>query len=162
MRFIQLFDWGWDSHGAGKDEALNEGFKDKCKQVDQPISALLTDLKQRGMLEDTLVIWSGEFGRTPMRENRGGSEMRFIGRDHNPGAFTLWMAGGGVKPGYSYGETDAVGYSPAENPVPLRDFHATLLHLLGFDHNKLSYPFQGLNQKLTGVQPAQVVHDVLA
>ncbi|GAA5508601.1 DUF1501 domain-containing protein [Novipirellula caenicola] len=162
VRFIQLFDWGWDSHGAGKDEALNEGFKDKCKQVDQPISALLTDLKQRGMLEDTLVIWSGEFGRTPMRENRGGSEMRFIGRDHNPGAFTLWMAGGGVKPGYSHGETDAVGYSAAENPVPLRDFHATLLHLLGFDHNKLSYPFQGLNQKLTGVQPARVIHDILA
>lgn len=162
VRYIQLYDWGWDSHGAAKGEALNAGFKDKCKQVDQPISALLTDLKQNGMLEDTLVIFSGEFGRTPMRENRGGTKMTYIGRDHNPSAFTLWMAGGGVKPGFSYGETDDVGYSPATDPVHLRDFHATLLHLLGFDHSKLSFPFQGLNQKLTGVKPARVVDEILA
>ncbi|EMI52981.1 DUF1501 domain-containing protein [Rhodopirellula sallentina] len=162
VRFIQLFDWGWDSHGADKGEALNAGFKNKCEQIDRPISALLADLKQRGMLDDTLVVWSGEFGRTPMRENRGGGEMRFIGRDHNPGAFTMWMAGGGVKSGFTYGETDDVGYSAAINPVHLRDFHATMLHLLGFDHERLSYPFQGLNQKLTGVQPARVIKDVLA
>lgn len=162
VRFIQLFDWGWDSHGAAKAEALNEGFKDKCRQIDQPMSALLTDLKQQGLLEDTLVIWSGEFGRTPMRENRGGTEMAFVGRDHNPGAFTLWMAGAGVKPGFTYGETDPIGYGAAQNPVHLRDFHATLLHLLGFDHEKLSVPFQGLNQKLTGVLPAHVIKDVLA
>ncbi|QDV56118.1 DUF1501 domain-containing protein [Rosistilla oblonga] len=162
VRFIQLFDWGWDSHGAGKDEALNEGFKSKCQQIDRPIAALLADLKQRDMLKDTLVVWSGEFGRTPMRENRGGTEMRFVGRDHNPGAFTLWMAGGGTKPGMTYGETDAVGYSAAINPVQLRDFHATMLHLLGFDHNRFSFPFQGLDQKLTGVKPATLIKDVLA
>ncbi len=162
VRFIQLFDWGWDSHGAAKDEALNEGFKEKCRQIDQPVAALLADLKQRDLLKDTLVVWSGEFGRTPMRENRGGTEMKFIGRDHNPEAFTLWMAGGGVKGGISYGETDPVGYSAAENAVQLRDYHATVLHLLGFDHNKFRFPFQGLNQKLTGVKPAQVVKDILA
>lgn len=162
VRYIQLFDWGWDSHGSAKNEALNVGFRDKCKQVDQPIGALLSDLKQRGMLESTLVVWSGEFGRTPMRENRGGTEMAFVGRDHCPSAFTLWMAGGGVKPGMTYGETDAVGYSAANNPVDLRDFHATMLHLLGFDHEALNYPFQGLDQKLTGVVPAKVIHDVIA
>ena len=161
VRFVQLFDWGWDSHGADKNEALNEGFKNKCKQIDQPTSALLGDLKQRGLLDDTLVIWSGEFGRTPMRENRGGTEMRFIGRDHNPSAFTLWMAGAGVKPGMTYGATDEVGYSAAENPVQLRDFHATLLHLLGFNHEKFFVPFQGLNQKLTGVKEAHVVKEIL-
>ena len=114
------------------------------------------------MLKDTLVVWSGEFGRTPMRENRGGKEMKYIGRDHNPEAFTLWMAGGGVKPGTTYGETDPVGYTAAENPVQLRDFHATLLRLLGFDHNKFSVPFQGLNQKLTGVKPAHVIDEIIA
>ena len=160
--YIQLFDWGWDSHGAQKEEALNGGFRDKCKQVDKPIAALLTDLKQRGMLEDTLVVWGGEFGRTPMRENRGGREMTFIGRDHNPGAFTIWMAGGGVKKGFTYGETDPMGYSPIENPVHLRDFHATLLNLMGFDAKKLYYPFQGLEQKLTGVKPAKVIKDIIA
>ncbi|MCR9199595.1 MAG: DUF1501 domain-containing protein [Planctomycetaceae bacterium] len=162
VRYIQLFDWGWDSHGAAKSEALNEGFKSKCQQVDRPIAALLTDLKQRDMLKDTLVVWSGEFGRTPMRENRGGTEMKFVGRDHNPGAFTLWMAGGGVKGGTTYGETDAVGYSAAENAVPLRDFHATMMRLLGFAHDTFNYPFQGLDQKLTGVKPARVLEDVIA
>ena len=162
VRYIQLYDWGWDSHGSQKSEALNGGFVDKCRQIDQPISALLSDLKRHGMLEDTLVVWSGEFGRTPMRENRGGAEMKYVGRDHNPGAFTLWMAGGGIKPGVTYGETDPVGYSAATNPVQLRDFHATMLHLLGFDHESFSMPFQGLNQKLTGVKPAEVIKEILA
>ena len=162
VRFIQLFDWGWDSHGAAKDEALNEGFKNKCNQIDQPIAALLGDLKQRGMLKDTLVIWSGEFGRTPMRENRGGAEMKFVGRDHNPGAFTVWMAGGGVKPGTTYGETDEVGYSAAKDPVQLRDFHATVLRLMGFNHEKFSFPFQGLNQRLTGVKPTRLIDEIMA
>ncbi len=162
VRFIQLFDWGWDSHGADKHEALNAGFKDKCRQLDQPVSALLSDLRQRGMLEDTLVVWSGEFGRTPMRENRGGTTMTYIGRDHNPEAFTLWMAGGGVKAGFTHGETDPMGYAPVTGPVHLRDLHATLLHLLGFDHKELALKFQGLNQKLTGVKPARVVQEVLA
>ena len=162
VRYIQLFDWGWDSHGAEKSEAINAGFKDKCSDIDQPMAALVADLKERGMLEDTLVVWSGEFGRTPMRENRGGTEMYFVGRDHNPSAFTCWLAGGGVKTGFSYGETDPIGYTAAENPVPLRDLHATMLHLLGFEHHKLSVPFQGLEQKLTGVLPARVVDGILA
>ena len=163
VRYIQLFDWGWDSHGAGKDEALNHGFKTKCSQTDQPIAALLHDLKRRGLLEDTLVIWGGEFGRTPMRENRGGTNRSpLVGRDHNPHAFTWWMAGGGVKPGHQVGATDELGYLPADAPVPLRDIHATLQYLLGFDHRRLTVPFQGLEQKLTGVKPARVVTEALA
>ncbi len=162
VRFVQLFDWGWDSHGADKNEALNAGFMSKCVETDKPMAALLLDLKQRGLLEDTLVVWSGEFGRTPMRENRGGREMKLIGRDHNPGAFTAWMAGGGVKPGISYGETDEVGYGAAVNPVPLEDYHATLLHLLGFNHKQLNYPFQGLDQRLTGVKNAKVIQELIA
>lgn len=162
VRFIQLFDWGWDSHGAAESEALNAGFIGKCESIDKPMNALLTDLKQRGLLEDTLVVWSGEFGRTPMQENRGGTEMRFKGRDHNPGAFTLWMAGGGVKAGYSHGETDPVGYDAMTDPVPVRDLHATILHLMGYNHSHFSYPFQGLDQKLTGVIPARVVPEVIA
>jgi hypothetical protein len=162
VRFIQLFDWGWDSHGEAEPTSLNVGFKTKCQEIDRPISALLTDLKQRGMLEDTLVVWGGEFGRTPMRENRGGKEMRLIGRDHHADAFTIWMAGGGVKQGFTYGQTDSLGYAAAENPVQLRDFHATMLHLLGYDAEDFSVRFQGLDQKLTGVKPARVVHEVLA
>ena len=162
VRYIQLFDWGWDSHGASATEALHHGFPKKCEAIDQPIGALLSDLKQRGLLDDTLVVWGGEFGRTPMRENRGGTEMKLIGRDHNPEAFTIWMAGGGVKAGFSYGETDPIGYASASNPVHLRDFHATLLHLLGYDHNRLAVNFQGLKTKLTGVQPAKVISDLMA
>lgn len=163
VRYVQLFDWGWDSHGAASSEALNGGFQDKCREVDKPMAALITDLKRRGLLEDTLVVWSGEFGRTPMRENRGGSnERKYVGRDHNPGAFPAWIAGGGIKPGISYGETDEVGYSPAINPVPLEDFHATMLHLLGFDYKKLNFPFQGLDQRLTGVKDAKVIRELLA
>jgi len=113
-------------------------------------------------MEDTLVVWGGEFGRTSMRENRGGQEMKFVGRDHNPGAFTIWMAGGGVKPGMSFGQTDELGYEIAKDPVEVRDLHATMLYLLGFDYHKLNYPFQGLEQKLTGVKPARVVSEVLA
>jgi hypothetical protein len=161
VRFIQLYHWGWDSHGASRSEALNLGFTDRCKEVDQPIGALLDDLKARGLLEDTLVVWGGEFGRTPMRENRGGQEMEFVGRDHHPGAFTIWIAGAGIKPG-SYGATDPVGYEITENPVEIRDLHATILHQLGFDHRTLNYPFQGLDQKLTGVKPARVIEEILS
>ena len=162
VRFIQLYHWGWDSHGSSKNEALNFGFQDRCREVDQPIAALLADLKSRGMLEETLVVWSGEFGRTPMRENRGGQTSPYAGRDHNPGAFTIWMAGGGTKPGLSYGETDDMGYEVVRNPVEVRDLHSTMLYLLGFDHRKLSYRFQGLDQKLTTVKPARVVAEILA
>ena len=162
VRFIQLYDSGWDSHGTNEKESLDLGFADKCKQIDQPISALLTDLRQRGMWDDTLVVWTGEFGRTPMRENRGGKKMAFIGRDHSPSAFTLWMAGGGSKPGFTYGETDEFGYRPATNPVEIRDFHATMLHLLGVDYQRYTHFFQGLHQKLTGVKPARVINEVIS
>src|SRR5436853_5011996 len=162
VRYIQLYHWGWDSHGSNAKEALNLGFADRCREVDQPIAALLADLKQRGMLEDTLVVWGGEFGRTSMRENRFGQVMQFVGRDHNPGAFTIWMAGGGIKPGTTYGETDAMGYEIVKDAVEIRDLHATMLYVLGFDYHKLNYSFQGLEQKLTSVKPARVVAEVLA
>jgi arylsulfatase A-like enzyme len=128
------------------------------------MAGLLTDLEQRGLLEDTLVVWSGEFGRTPMRENRGGREMQFVGRDHHPDAFTIWLAGGGVKQGFSYGQTDPIGFRVTKNPVHVRDLHATLLHLLGMRHDELVYPFQGLNQKLTGVsvERPRVIEELFA
>jgi hypothetical protein len=162
VRFIQLYHWGWDSHGSSARESLQMGFVDRCREVDQPIAALLAELKNRGMLEDTLIIWGGEFGRTSMRENRSGQTMKFVGRDHNPGAFTIWLAGGGVKPGMAFGQTDELGYEVVRDPVEVRDLHATMLYLLGFDYRKLNYPFQGLEQKLTGVKPARVVAEVLA
>ncbi len=151
VRYIQLFHWGWDSHGATASEALNKGFSDRCREVDQPVTALLKDLKQRGLLEDTLVVWGGEFGRTPMQENRGGVDSPFVGRDHNPGAFTIWMAGGGVKPGISYGETDPIGYEAIKDKVSVHDLHATMLHLMGLDHEKFTFPSQGAPQRLTNI-----------
>jgi hypothetical protein len=162
VRFIQLYHWGWDDHGTSAKDSVTLGLADRCRETDQPIAALLTDLKQRGMLEDTLVVWGGEFGRTSMRENRSGQVMPFAGRDHNPGAFTIWMAGGGIKPGMTLGETDAMGYEIVKDPVEVRDLHATMLYVLGFDHRKLNYSFQGLEQKLTSVKPARVVAEVLA
>ncbi len=162
VRYIQLFHWGWDSHGASEREALDAGFQTQCTDVDRPMAALLADLRQRGMLDDTLVVWGGEFGRTPMRENRGGNEMRWAGRDHNPGAFTVWLAGGGVKPG-SFGESDELGYEAVVDRVSVHDLKATLLHLLGFDHRRLTYPFQGLDQRVTNVtKPSEVVKGILA
>ena len=162
MRFVQLYDQGWDSHGTNEEQDLNIGFAEKCRQIDRPIGALLADLKSRGLLEDTLVIWGGEFGRTPMRENRGGQEQLFVGRDHNPDAFTIWMAGAGVEPGISHGVTDEMGYEVVQDPVEVRDLHATILYLFGFDHHQLHYSYQGLEQRLTGVNPARVVGEILA
>jgi hypothetical protein len=162
VRFIQLYHWGWDSHGADAKEALNLGFVDRCREVDQPTAALLADLKERGLLEDTLVVWGGEFGRTPMRENRNGQEMKYVGRDHNPGAFTIWLAGGGLKHGITYGQTDEMGYEIVQDPVDIRDLHASMLYMLGFDYHKLTYSFQGLEQKLTSVKPARVIGEILA
>ena len=161
VRFVQLFDWGWDAHGTGKDTSLNDGLSDKCKQIDQPIAALLTDLELRGMLDDTLVIWGGEFGRTPMRENRGGVEMPFVGRDHNPYGFTAWLAGGGTKKGVVHGATDEFGFAAAENKVHVHDLHATMLHLLGFDHEKLTYLHNGRNMRITDVRGA-VIKEIVA
>ena len=164
VRFIQLFDWGWDSHGAGQEEALNHGFKNKCQSVDKACAALLTDLRRLGLLEDTLVIWGGEFGRTPMRENRNGQEMAFIGRDHNPSAFTIWMAGGGVRAGTSYGATDELGYEALVDKVSPHDFHATVLALMGFDHLRLTYPLAGVPLRLSNVTKpgSKVVRGLMA
>ncbi|PQO45985.1 DUF1501 domain-containing protein [Blastopirellula marina] len=151
-RYVQLFHEAWDQHGN-----LKKDIQANCQATDQACAALVQDLKQRGMLEDTLIIWGGEFGRTPMVQG-GGDD----GRDHHPNAFTVWMAGGGTKGGVSYGETDDFGFNTTRDAVHVRDLHATILHLLGFDHNRLSVKFQGLSQKLTGVEPARVVHELLA
>jgi hypothetical protein len=150
VRFVQLFQWGWDHHGSNRREDIRYDLPNKARNIDQAVAALIADLKQRGMLDSTLVVWGGEFGRTPMRENRGGSYGSFVGRDHHPYAFTIWMAGGGVKRGLNYGQTDEIGYYVAENPVTPRDVQATILHLLGLDPYKLHFPFQGLNQRLIG------------
>jgi hypothetical protein len=164
VRHVQLYDWGWDSHGGGPSEDLRDGFVKKCRSIDRPIAALLTDLENRGLLNETLVVWGGEFGRTPMAENRGGVDKRVYGRDHNPQAFTVWMAGAGVKPGYSIGQTDEFGYDVVENPVHPQDLQATILHLLGLEHTKLTYPIPGgLHQRLTNVtKTSRVVKEVLA
>ncbi len=161
VRFIQLYHWGWDAHGAARSEALDHGFVDRCREVDRPVAALIRDLKQRGMLEETLVVWGGEFGRTPMRENRGGKEMVFKGRDHHTEAFTIWMAGGGVQGGTTIGETDEIGYYGIKDRVHVHDLQATILHLLGMDHEKLTYHFQGRDFRLTDVH-GKVVDQVLA
>ena len=164
VRFVQLFDWGWDSHGAGPSEDLRNGFVKKCESVDRPAAALLNDLEQRGLLDDTLVIWGGEFGRTPMRENRGGVNNPFAGRDHNPSAFTMWLAGAGIKRGAEYGKTDEIGYSIIENKVEVQDLHATILQQLGLQHDRLTYPVPGgLQQRLTTVtKHAEVIDGVLS
>lgn len=149
VRFVQLYHRGWDSHGTGEGDDLLHSLPARCKEVDQASAALVQDLKQRGLLEDTIVIWGGEFGRTPMNEGRGGS--KFLGRDHHGKAFTIWMAGGGIKAGGSVGATDDLGYNITEDPVSVHDLHATLLHLLGIDHTKLTYRSQGRNFRLTDV-----------
>ena len=153
VRFIQLFHWGWDSHGVDATEGLQTGFKERCREVDQPMTALLKDLKQRGLLEETLVIWGGEFGRTPMQETLGEttSDRAFVGRDHHKEAFTIWMAGGGIRPGISYGATDEIGYYGVEGRVHVHDLQATILHQLGLDHEQLVYRFQGRDFRLTDV-----------
>ncbi len=161
VRFIQLYDRGWDSHGSFEQTSLTSGFIRQCTGVDQPIAALLKDLKQRGLLEETLVIWGGEFGRTPMQENRQGITNPFRGRDHHGEAFTMWMAGGGVKAGLSYGETDEMGYYGTRDRVHIHDLQATILHQLGFDHKRLTYTFQGRKYRLTDVH-GHVMKDVLA
>jgi len=150
VRFVELFHESWDQHWD-----LKKGLTKNCQDTDQACAALIRDLKRRGMLEDTLVIWGGEFGRTPMVQ--GGSD----GRDHHPNAFTMWMAGGGAKSGYVHGETDDLGFNAVENPVHVHDLNATILHLLGFNHEKLSFRSQGLDMRLTNVH-GHVVKDLLA
>ena len=153
-RFVQIFHRGWDQH-ADMTKALPE----QCKNVDQACYALIQDLKSRGMLDDTLVVFGGEFGRTVY--NQGHMSETNYGRDHHPRAFSMWLAGGGVKAGLSYGKTDEYGYDVIENPVHIRDLHATILHTLGIEHEKFSVKHSGLDERLTGVEPAKVVHDIL-
>ena len=152
VRFIQLYHRGWDHHGG-----LVKFMNVCCNLTDRPTWALLTDLKQRGMLDDTLIVWGGEFGRTPMFQGKGGA-----GRDHHIKGFSMWLAGGGIKGGTSYGATDELGYNAVENIVHVRDLHATILHMLGLDHQKLSVKYQGLDMKLTGVEPAKPVKAILS
>ena len=151
VRFVQIFHEAWDQHGD-----LRNGLKRNCQDTDQACAALIKDLKARGMLEDTLVIWGGEFGRTPMVQGDGDD-----GRDHHPNSFTMWMAGGGMKPGVVWGETDELGFNAVADKVHVRDLHATILNRLGFDHTRLSYRFQGLDARLTGVLPANVVEGII-
>ncbi len=155
VRFIQVYHNNWDHHGN-----LGGRMPDQCKDVDQPCYALLEDLKQRGMLDETLVIWGGEFGRTIY--SQGNLSKTNYGRDHHPRCFSMWMAGGGTKGGTIYGETDEFSYNIVRDPIHIRDFHATILHLLGFNHEKFTVKFQGLDQRLTGVLPSHVISDLLA
>ena len=158
VRFVQLYHTDWDHHG-GPNQTLGKDLEKVCMQTDQASAALIEDLERRGLLDETLVLWSGEFGRTPMGETR---DNKIGGRDHFIDAYTLWMAGAGIKPGFSYGKTDELGLSIAENPVHVRDLHATILHLLGIDHHRYSVKFQGLDMRLTGVKEAHVIHDIIA
>lgn len=155
VRFVQVFHRGWDQHAN-----LPRDITSQCKDVDQGCYGLIQDLKQRGMLDDTLVIWGGEFGRTTY--SQGKLTATDYGRDHHPRAFTIWMAGGGVKPGITFGETDEMSFNITENPMHVRDLHATLLDLLGIDHHRLSYKYQGLDNRLTGVLPAKVIQGIMA
>ncbi|MDZ4684119.1 MAG: DUF1501 domain-containing protein [Planctomycetaceae bacterium] len=156
VRFVQLFDEGWDHHGN-----VFQALPKKCEQVDQPIAALLQDLRQRGLLDDTLVVWSAEFGRTPMAQNTGGSgESQRAGRDHHKDAYTVWMAGGGSRAGYAHGTTDPLGYSVVDGGVHVHDFNATLLHLLGVDHERLTFKYQGRDYRLTDVH-GRVVEELI-
>lgn len=159
VRFIQLYDNRWDTHGVGPGNGVGAGMRASCKAIDKPMTALIQDLKQRGLLEDTLVVWGGEFGRTPMMEARTGEG--YDGRDHHLEAFTMWMAGAGIKKGFSYGETDEIGYYGVKDRVHVHDLHATILHQLGFDHERLTYEFQGRNFRLTDVH-GKVVHEILS
>ena len=149
VRFVQLFHRGWDTHGNSIGGDIAVKLPRLCTEVDRPISALLTDLKRRGLLDETLVVWGGEFGRTPMNEKRNGSNL--MGRDHHPRAFTMWMAGAGVRKGVTIGKTDDFGYNITEDPVDVHDLHATILHLMGIDHLRLTYRFQGRDFRLTDV-----------
>ena len=160
VRYVQLFDWGWDFHGTGPGEDIRDGLTRKCATMDKPVAALIRDLKERGMLDDTLIVWGGEFGRTPFREGRtAGSNI--LGRDHYPDCYTMWLAGGGAKRAFSYGETDELGFSITRDKVHVHDLQATILHLLGFNHERLTFRFQGRDYRLTDVH-GNVVRELLS
>jgi hypothetical protein len=154
-RFVQVYLNNWDHHGN-----VSGRLPSQCKDVDQATYGLITDLKNKGMLDSTLILWGGEFGRTIY--SQGGLSKDNYGRDHHPRCFTMWMAGGGIKGGTIYGETDDFSYNIVKDPVHIRDLHATILHVLGIDHERLIYRHQGLDQRLTGVEPAKVIKDLLA
>ncbi len=161
VRFVQIFDWGWDTHGNAAAGSIDKGLQNKCREIDKATTALILDLKQRGLLEDTLVVWGGEFGRTPMAENREGLANQWKGRDHHAEAFTMWMAGGGIKGGHTYGATDEFGYSVVEGRVNPNDIQATILSLLGFNHEEFTYEFQGRPFRLTDVS-GKVIESIIA
>ena len=149
VRFVQLYHRGWDNHGTSSHDDIVNRLPSLCQETDQAAAALVADLKQHGLLDSTIVVWGGEFGRTPMNEARNKS--KFLGRDHHPRAFSMWVAGGGFKPGLTYGKTDDLGYNIAEDPVDVHDLHATILHQMGIEHTKLTYRFQGRDFRLTDV-----------
>ncbi len=159
VRFVQLYHRGWDNHGTSAHDDIVNRLSSLCRETDQAAAALVSDLKQRGLLDSTLVVWGGEFGRTPMNEERNRS--KFLGQDHHPRAFSMWMAGGGIKPGVTLGQTDELGYNPIEDPVEVHDLHATILSLMGIEHTKLTYRFQGRDFRLTDVS-GNVVKKILA
>lgn len=152
VRFVQLYDMGWDSHGS-----LRQAHQRQCRAIDQPVAALIRDLEQRGLLDETLIIWGGEFGRTPVVQGNG----RQWGRDHHPNGFTMWMAGGGIRPGVVHGETDAFGFHAVDKRVDVHDIHATILHTLGIDHLGLTFRYQGRDFRLTDIG-GKVIQDILA
>jgi hypothetical protein len=160
VRYVQLFDWGWDFHGTGPSEDIRDGLTKKCRGTDRAVSALLRDLQARGLLDQTLVVFSGEFGRTPFREGRT-AKGSLLGRDHFPDCYSMLMAGGGIRPGLIYGESDELGFRPARDPVHVHDLQATILHLLGFDHERLTYRYQGRDFRLTDVH-GRVIPELLA
>jgi len=159
VRFVQLYHRGWDNHGTSAHDDIVTRLPQLCHETDQAAAALVKDLKQRGLLSSTLVVWGGEFGRTPMNEERNRS--KFLGRDHHPRAFSVWLAGGGIKPGVTLGQTDELGYNPVEDAVEVHDLHATILYLMGLDHTRLTYRFQGRDFRLTDVS-GNVVKKLLA
>ncbi|MBL8820472.1 MAG: DUF1501 domain-containing protein [Planctomyces sp.] len=159
VRLVQLFDWGWDFHGTNPGEDLRDAFVKRCALMDRPVAALITDLRQRGLLNETLVVWMGEFGRTPFREGRTAAG-DVLGRDHHPFSNTMFMAGGGMRPGMTFGATDELGFNVVENSVHVHDVQATILHQLGLDHTRLTYHFQGRDFRLTDVH-GKVVDSIL-
>jgi hypothetical protein len=160
VRFVQLFDWGWDFHGTNDREDIRGGLTKKCAHMDVPVAALIRDLRQRGLLDETLVVWGGEFGRTPFREGRTAGS-KILGRDHYPDCFTMFLAGGGIQAGMNYGETDELGFSVTRDKCHVHDLQATILHLLGFNHEKLTFRFQGRDFRLTDVE-GKIVKGILA
>ncbi|MCB9891490.1 MAG: DUF1501 domain-containing protein [Planctomycetes bacterium] len=162
VRFVHLVDWGWDHHGVSPGEDIRDHLPIKARQIDRAMSALVLDLKQRGLLEETLIVWGGEFGRTPMQQNNR-PDLPYVGRDHHPAAFTMWMAGGGVKAGLDIGATDELGHDIVESPISVRDFQATLLHLLGLDPYEFTVRHQGLDVRLIGPEgDARIRRELLA